>query len=187
MENVVRSIRRLYPVSDEALQAFVSCMRLVEVPCRTPLVRAGSVGHHVYFIERGLTRSFFRRDGMERTTWFSQEGEVTFGMRSLYLGAPAQESVETLEPCLLYRISVARLNELYAAYIDIANWGRVLHQEGYNRLSLLFFERMQLTPAERYAFFLRTFPGLLNRVKLKYVAEFLGISIYTLSRIRAGG
>ena len=32
--------------------------------------------------------------------------------------------------------------------------------------------------------FLKHYPGLVNRVKLKYVAEFLGVSIYTLSRIR---
>ncbi len=36
-----------------------------------------------------------------------------------------------------------------------------------------------------YECFMEHFPGLLNRVKLKYVAEFLGISIYTLSRIRS--
>ena len=46
--------------------------------------------------------------------------------------------------------------------------------------------RLQLTPAERYRVFLTRFPGLANRVKLRYVADFLGMSIYTLSRIRAG-
>ena len=46
--------------------------------------------------------------------------------------------------------------------------------------------RLQLTPAERYREFLAKFHGLANRVKLRYVADFLGMSIYTLSRIRAG-
>ena len=51
-------------------------------------------------------------------------------------------------------------------------------------LSLFFVERLQLTPKERYQMFLKHYPGLVNRVKLKYIAEFLGISIYTLSRVR---
>ena len=41
------------------------------------------------------------------------------------------------------------------------------------------------TQEEKFAIVKEHFPGLLNRVKLKYVAEFLGISIYTLSRIRS--
>lgn len=50
----------------------------------------------------------------------------------------------------------------------------MLHQDVNRRLSHAFVDRLQLTPAERY------------RVKLRYVADFLGMSIYTLSRIRAG-
>lgn len=49
----------------------------------------------------------------------------------------------------------------------------------------MFVERLQLSPKERYEQFNRRYPGLINRVKLKYVAAFLGISIYTLSRVRA--
>lgn len=49
----------------------------------------------------------------------------------------------------------------------------------------MFVERLQLPPKERYEQFNRRYPRLINRVKLKYVAAFLGISIYTLSRVRA--
>ena len=68
---------------------------------------------------------------------------------------------------------------------DIANWGRILHQNVNKELSHMFVERLQLSPKERYEQFNRRYPGLINRVKLKYVAAFLGISIYTLSRVRA--
>ena len=74
---------------------------------------------------------------------------------------------------------------LYETYIDIANWGRILHQNVNKELSHMFVERLQLSPKERYEQFNRRYPGLINRVKLKYVAAFLGISIYTLSRVRA--
>ena len=68
---------------------------------------------------------------------------------------------------------------------DIANWGRILHQNVNKELSHMFVERLQLPPKERYEQFNRRYPRLINRVKLKYVAAFLGISIYTLSRVRA--
>ena len=106
-------------------------------------------------------------------------------MDSLYYNRPSIESIETLEDCKMYVISIDKLNELYETYIDIANWGRILHQDVNKELSHIFVDRLQLPPKERYENFMLRYPGLINRVKLKYVAVFLGISIYTLSRIRS--
>ena len=184
MKNIVTKIREYYPMSDEALQAMLDCMTPMQCPKDTALVRSGITDKKVYFIEEGVTRSIFHKDGKDTTTWFSCEGDITFGMYSLYHGNPSIESVETLTNCLIYSMPIDSLNTLYEKYIDIANWGRVIHQECNALLSLFFVERLQLSPKERYEMFLQHYPGLLNRVKLKYVAEFLGISIYTLSRIR---
>jgi CRP-like cAMP-binding protein len=105
-------------------------------------------------------------------------------MHSLYYNTPSLESIETVTDCVIYKIPIDVLNALYEKYIDIANWGRIVHQECNMLLSLIFVERLQLSPQERYERFLERYPGLLNRVKLKYIAEFLGVTIYTLSRIR---
>lgn len=186
MNNVISKARKCYPISDEALRAMLKEMHLVRLPKNTSLVQSGMIDNNVYFIEEGVTRSIFHKDGMDTTTWFSMEGDITFGMYSLYHNMPSLESVETLTDCTLYVIPIDRLNHLYEQYIDIANWGRVLHQEVNRLMSHVFVERLQLSPKERYDSFLMHFPGLANRVKLKYIAEFLGMSIYTLSRIRSG-
>lgn len=185
MENIIRKIRERYPVTDDALQVLLSSMSVKIYPKNTLLVQSGIVDYNVYFIEQGITRSFFMHNETETTTWFSQEGDVTFGMGSLYYNQPSAECVETLERSEFYVIPISRLNELYETYIDIANWGRVIHQQGYNQLSHIFVDRLQLSPKERYDRFMEYFPGVINRTKLRYIAEFLGISIYTLSRIRS--
>ena len=78
----------------------------------------------VYFIEEGVTRSVFHHDGQDTTTWFSQEGDVTFGMDSLYYQQPSVESIETLSDCKIYVIHIDKLNALYETYIDIAKLGQ---------------------------------------------------------------
>lgn len=185
MENIIRSIKTHYPVSDEALAALKKEMKRMVVPKNTHLVSSGATVPVLFLIEEGVTRSVFHNDGTDTTTWFSTNGDMTFGMNSLYHNSPSTESVETLTECTLYAIDSDRLNMLYEQYADIANWMRVVHQEHHILMSHIFVERLQLSPAERYRCFMQHFPGLLNKVKLKYVAEFLGISIYTLSRIRA--
>lgn len=183
MKNIINKIKQVYPVSDEALQALQDNLEERYYPKDTCIVQSGVTDRLVYFIEEGITRSVFYHNGEDTTTWFSQEGDITFGMDSLYYKQPSIESIETLSDCKMYVID--KLNELYEKYIDIANWGRILHQDVNKELSHMFVERLQLTPKERYEQFNRHYPGLINRVKLKYVATFLGISIYTLSRVRA--
>ena len=185
MKNIINKIREVYPISDESLQALQANMQLRLYPKETYIVESGVTDRLVYFIEEGVTRSVFYHDGEETTTWFSKEGDITFGMDSLYYQQPSIESIETLTDCKMYVIHISKLNQLYETHIDIANWGRILHQDGHKELSHLFVDRLQLSPMERYERFNQNYPGLINRIKLKYVASFLGISIYTLSRVRA--
>lgn len=166
MNNIIHKIRQIYPVSEEALQALLMNMQVRHYPKGTYIVQAGVTDRLVYFIEEGVTRSVFHHDGQDTTTWFSQEGDVTFGMDSLYYQQPSVESIETLSDCKIYVIHIDKLNALYETYIDIANWGRILHQNVNKELSHMFVERLQLPPKERYEQFNRRYPRLINRVKL---------------------
>jgi CRP-like cAMP-binding protein len=47
----------------------------------------------------------------------------------------------------------------------------------------LFLLRRQTTE-ERYQSFLEMYPGLIQRIPLKYIATFLGMNTETLSRLR---
>ena len=77
------------------------------IPKRTLLVQAHRHTRAAYFIEKGLTRSFWLVDGEEITTSFSSEGDIVFSMDELYYDQPSQEYVETLEDTEAYRISLA--------------------------------------------------------------------------------
>ena len=59
MKNIIASIRQVYPVSDEALQALLTEMEERIYPKNTCIVQSGITDHLVYFIEEGVTRSIF--------------------------------------------------------------------------------------------------------------------------------
>ena len=185
MLNIIQNIQKHHPVSEEALQELCSIMNLKEYPKNTIFVQAGSIDRNIYFIEKGITRSFFIHNDKEVTTWFSSEGDVTFGMGSVYYRQPSTEYVETIEPCTIYTVPIDTLNALYEKHIDLANWGRILHQNGYYKITHIHVDKLHLSPKERYELFREYFPNIVNRIKLKYIAAFLGMSIYTLSRVRS--
>lgn len=185
MENIIRKIRTYYPVSDEALEALVCLFERWVFPAKITIIHAGKLDRKVYFIEKGITRSYVLHNGKEITTWFSKEGDAACGSWDLYHHKPSFEYVETLEETTAYSISVEQLDELYRSYIDLANWMRVLQQENFLRLQDMHIRRLSWSAQERYEHLTQESPELFQRVNLGYLASFLGITQQSLSRIRA--
>lgn len=184
-QNIITSIRNYYPVSDESLNLLVEHFTAHHFPAKHLIIRGDVIDRNVYFIEKGLTRSYCLVDGDEHTTWFSKEGDITFGLSCLYHNKAGFEFVETIEPTIAYSIPISILNRLYENNIEIANWGRVIHQECLFTLQCVRIDNLTMTAKERYNVLLKRFPDICQRVNLGYIASFLGISISTLSRIRA--
>ena len=185
MDNIIRRIRSFYPMSDEALQILVSCLKQHTFPAKTKLINAGKFDRQVYFIEEGITRSFIIHDGREITTWFSAEGDATCGSWDLYRNQKGFEYVETLEETIAFSISINALNKLYTQHIDIANWMRVLQQENFLWLQEMHINRLVLPVKDRYVRLVSKFPKLLQRLNLGYIASYLGTTLPTLSKIRS--
>ena len=166
IDNIRNSIKKYYPVTDKSIDLLSKHFKAHNFPAKHLIIRGGVIDRNVYFIEKGLTRSYCIVDGNEHTTWFSKEGDITFGLLCLYHNKAGFE--------------------FYDTNIEIANWGRVIHQECLLSLQCVRIDNLTMTAKERYQMLLKTFPDICQRVNLGYIASFLGISISTLSRIRAG-
>ena len=148
MDNIIRKIQELYPVSHDSLRLLKYYFKQQTFPAKTIIIQAGRFDNQVYFIEKGITRSYILHNGKEITTWFSIEGDATCGSWDLYRHKAGFEYVETLEETLTYSISIDKLNDLYKSRIDIANWMRVLQQENFLLLQDIHISRLNLSAQE---------------------------------------
>lgn len=185
MKNIITSIKSKYPVSDDSIYLLTSRFEERLFPAKTHIVRANTPDRNVFFIESGLTRSYVLADGKETTTWFSKEGDWTYGSLDFLKNKTGFEYVQTLEDTTAYSIPIDTLNELFRTNIELANWARVTHQDAFLLLQDLRIERLTLSAKERYEKLLRDFPNLYNRVNLGYISSYLGVTLPTLSKIRA--
>ncbi|MDR2920867.1 MAG: cyclic nucleotide-binding domain-containing protein [Tannerella sp.] len=185
MKNIVESIKKKYPVSKESIKLLTSYFEEEIFPPRTHIVRANVLDKKIFFIESGLTRSYILVNGNETTTWFSKEGDLAYGSLDFLKDKAGFEYVQTLEKTLTYSIPIEVLNNLYSTNIEIANWARVLHQDLFLLLQDLRIERLTLSAKERYDKLVNDYPNLCNRLNLGYIASYLGITLPTLSKIRA--
>ncbi len=185
MKTVIEHMRSLCPISDETVEELMKCVTLCHFPKRYQLIQENRFCKYAYFIEKGMTRSFWLVDGEEITTSFSCEGGIVFSMDELYYQKKSEEFVETLEEVDAYRIALTDLTRLFETNLEFCNWGRIIHQNEYRRLHRSHKERLTLPAKERYEEFQKQFPYVCQRTNLGFIASYLGITLSTLSRIRA--
>ena len=181
--NVVKAVKSTANIMEAKI--LVSGGRGVGSKENFKLLEADKFCKSAYFIEEGMTRSFWLVNGEEITTSFACEGAIVFSMDELYYNKMSEEFVETLEDVVAYRISLTDLLRLFQTNIELANWGRVIHQNEYRRLHRSHKDRLTLSAKERYEAFKLQFPQMCQRIQLGYIASYLGITLSTLSRLRA--
>ena len=134
MNPVTIHINALVPLSPETEHALTDCLTPCRFPRRHLLVEEGHRAGAAFFIERGITRSYWLVNGEEITTSFAAEGSIVFSMDELYYDKPSEEYVETLEETEAYKITLDDLRRLFRTNLELANWGRIIHQNEYRRL-----------------------------------------------------
>lgn len=184
MTTILQKMNELYPLSDTTVAQLKEHLSQCRFPKKHLLVQEGVYGKWAYFIEQGMTRSFWLVNGEEITTSFSWEGDIVFSMDELYYNKVSEEFVETIEETVAYRIALTDLERLFRDNIELANWGRIIHQNEYRRLHRSHQERLTLPARERYEAFRQQFPQVCRRAQLGHIASYLGITQPTLSRLR---
>jgi len=181
-EQIIDEIYRLPKVSKDALLVHVM---EVSFPKGTILLRADRVEEKLYFIKKGIVRAIANQGDDELTFWFGKEGEAILSMKSYVSNTKAYESIELLEDCELIELKIEELRVLYGHDLALANWGRVLAEKELLKTEERLISRQCRSATERYKELLRDDPAILQRVPLRYIASYLGMSQVSLSRIRA--
>lgn len=146
---------------------------------------AGRVCTTSYFIQQGLLRAYFLKDGREVSEFFCTAGEWANSPKSFMQRTTDIYYLDALEDTTAYALHVNDLVYLFDQFPEM---------ERYARLSMgtvfgLLLERMtsmRFTSAvEKYEHFKIVYADIHARIPLGMVASYLGITQETLSRIRA--
>ncbi len=176
-------MRGFCQISDESERQLYSYLKPCKFAKRQLLVEEGRLSNAAFFIEHGMTRSYWLVDGMQITTSFSTEGAIVFSMDEIYYGKPSEEYVQAVEPLEGYSIDTSDLRHLVSENMEFARWWSAIHQYEYRRLHRSHKERLTLPARERYEAFQAQFPEVCRRALRSHIASYLGITLATLSRL----
>ena len=178
-------LHEYYPVSDTTISALSDVSEEVNFPSKHIIIRSGEPCEYIYFITKGLVRSYYTFDEKENTLWFGAENDFVTSFYSLFGNGSSPETIQLLENSILLKIKISDFKSLLQShpdllqyYIKILEYGNMYWE---NRV-----QTQQITIAkERYTRFTEGNKKLYARIPLNILASYLSISPETLSRIRA--
>jgi CRP-like cAMP-binding protein len=147
----------------------------------------GKVCDKVGFVVSGAVRYFHMKDGQDITGYFSFENEFVSSYKSYLTGQPGHVYIQALEDTRLITFTRRDMDQMLAnpmlAY-KMERFGRLVSE-----YYLICYEDrvtsfVTQTPEERYLQLLSTGREILQRMPQHYIANFLGITPVSLSRIR---
>lgn len=184
MERLLCLLGSIHPLSPALLQFLTLHVKEKSFLKKEFLLKSGHISRHIYFIESGLMRCFYRRGDSEVSSWFMKEGDLIVSIESFFLQQPSYEAIQALEDSVLYYIDYSELQAIYKEFPEFNFIGRVLTEKYYILWARqLYGLRMQQAP-ERYQWLLENHPDLILRVPAKYLSSWLGITEVMLSKIK---
>jgi CRP-like cAMP-binding protein len=168
----------------EDLMELINICKFQSIPKNEHFINAGDATKKVGFIISGLIRFYHLKDGEEYNIIFKKEFEMASSFESIILNQPSSYSFEALENTQMMVFDYAEMEELFAQNHQLERFGRYFIQQELAQAVKIYEGHLFFSPEERYLKFIEKYPDLMNRVPLKHLSSFLGITPVSLSRIR---
>ena len=176
---------RILPFTDEELRAVDEHFVERIFKRKELLLEAPRTCHHLFFIVKGSIRYFrIKEDGSETTCDISLDNQWATEFVSFTSGAPARLSLQTLEETTVYCIDKAHLYALYKAFARYETFGRLITERILQQSIDTSVSLASQKPEERFKHLMQTRAELFQRVPRKFIANLLGISPESLSRLQ---
>ncbi len=185
MQKLLTYIHSLTGFSPESWEALQPALRKVTFEEGEYLLKEGDVCSSLFFIYEGAVRSYYDTEGTENNTAFHFEGEIATNITSFGTGEASKYYIQAIEPVTVIVFDRQKLSEIGDIVPQIAILAKnclrytAAKLEEYASLFTLY------SPTERYSYFERHEPHVLQRVPQTQLASFLGVARNTFNRIRS--
>jgi len=184
-EQIIKTIINNYSfLGDESSNELMKSFNLISLDKETVLVKEGQYSDKAYYIISGGARAYYLKDGRDISDWFAFENSFVCSVNSFYQNIPSLHFIETLEPSILLEISRDSVERLSSKYHEIERLVRNIITETMLQLQERVVSIQFQSAEQRYKKILAIHSNITQRVPLKHIASYIGITLETLSRIR---
>ena len=177
-------VQQIVAVDDTLWQQMETLIELKQYKRKELFHREGLRCTQVGFILNGCFRSVKEVNGEERTFDFATENEFITDYYSMLNKTPSDFNIIAVEDSFIALMKAEAVFELFDSHITWQKFGRHIAERTWcyyqQRLLSAYFD----TPRQRYEKLLAEWPDVVLRVPQHIIANYLGVTKETLSRIR---
>jgi signal-transduction protein with cAMP-binding, CBS, and nucleotidyltransferase domain len=167
------------------LAEFLSLITIEKYHKGEYLHKAGKVCQKIWFINQGIARHFFKTKEEEGTVWFSFANDLLTEMESFTQQKPANHNIIAVNELDVLCMRYSDLQKMYAKEAVWERFGRLSNEQYLIKLINRSYGLLFKSGKEKYEDFISQSPEILQNIPLHQIADFIGVSFETLSRIRA--
>jgi CRP-like cAMP-binding protein len=147
---------------------------------------ANTVCTKSYFISEGILRTYFLKEGVEISEYFSASNEWVNSPKSFILRQKDIYYIDAIENTKTYCLDVEDMMYLFDHFPEMERYARLSMGSVFGHLMERITSIRFTSAKDKYAHFQKTYHDIYHRIPLGMVASYLGITQETLSRVRAG-
>ena len=184
--DIARELARKYStMTHDELDVLESLLVPIKYGKGEKILQEGEVCRNISYIEKGLIRQFYFKNGKEVTEHLGVDHTIFMCIESLFKEEPTRLQVEALEPTLVYALPKARLEAAAMRNVNIQMLYRKILEESLIQSQIhADLVRFESAP-NRYKRLCDLSPQVVLRAPLTYIANYLQMTPETLSRIRS--
>lgn len=182
---LISFIRQHVQLPAEMEAALDHAFKREEHPKHYKLLQPDNWSKKVCFVEQGLIRTYYLKDGKDITHHFFPENSFNMPIESIFYGHTSPYGVELLENSVVRTISYPDVEKYFGQSSELEKFIRFLLIDVLKSFSDRLYALQFQSAQERYKTMIDNYPNILLRAPLGNVASYLGITQETLSRIRA--
>ena len=184
--DIARELARKYStMTHEELDTLESILVPMKFAKGEMILKEGEACENIYYIEHGLVRQFYFKNGKQITEHLGEDRTVFMCIESLFREEATKLQVEAIEPTTVYALPKLRLEQVALHNVNIQILYRKILEESLIisqvHADLVRFETAQ----DRYKKMCKLSPQVILRAPLVYIASYLQMTPETLSRVRA--
>lgn len=170
-------------LSDELIELFLAPAETIRLKKNEVLIMSGQVDSNIYIVKEGVMRYSYMDGTKEVTFVFALPASMMIAMHSYYAHLPSFYQIEACCCSTILKIPQSHYDHLIATSHEFTRWAL-----RYSQGQIFFLEKKDSVingnAKEKFMSLIQKRPEIIEKVPLKHIASYLGITQPYLSLLK---
>ncbi len=185
MNELIEFCNKVSPLDEASSSELTSILNLKSVKKNEYLADSSSHSKELFFIKKGIVKFCFNGENKEFIMRFFEENILFADIESYFKKKYSKYEIVAIEDTEYFSFSFFEFEQLCLKHHKLETFFRKFMTIANLNMMERISEILEEDAKKRYSNFMTCNPGLLKRISLGDLANYLGITQVSLSRIRA--